>query len=93
MNWYSIITTIIWVIFGFLAVYFKNRIDLVEKAEEAVNMAEQEYNSVAKAGGQKMEFAIKWIHDSLPEPMKIFISEDMIRNIVQKAFEIGRAHV
>lgn len=40
MNWYSIITTIIWVIFGFLAVYFKNRIDLVEKAEEAVNMAE-----------------------------------------------------
>lgn len=34
-----------------------------------------------------MEFAIKWIHDSLPEPMKIFISEDMIRNIVQKAFD------
>ena len=49
-NIYSIIITLLTIIFGFLCSYIKTKTMLVNKAGEFINKAEEDYKNVSKAG-------------------------------------------
>lgn len=86
MNIYSIITTVLWIVFGFFIYYFKTKTNLLEKAKDAINFAETEFTE-SKSGGAKMEFAVKYLYDLVPEPLKIVFTEETIQGIIQVAFD------
>ena len=86
-NWYNILTTILWVVFGFLVTYFKQRASIVENAKYAINSAEKRYESVTKAGQVKFEYAVDMLYNLVPPALKPFITRDFIGDVVQKAFD------
>lgn len=92
MDWYKIISTILWVLFGFLVTYFKQKAKLVENAKYAVNAAEKEYESYTKAGFQKFEYAVDMLTNLVPAPLKPFITREFIGDVVQKAFDGMQAY-
>lgn len=87
MNWYSIIVTILMVIGGFLAEYFKTKQKLWDKVNGYIDKAEEAYKDVAKSGAQKHEYCIQVLHELVPAPLKLFITREMISEIVDKAFD------
>lgn len=91
-NWYSVLTTILWVVFGFLVTYFKERVKLVEHAKYAINSAEKQYEMYTKAGSQKFEYAVDMLTNLVPAPLKIFITREFIGDVVQKAFDGMQAY-
>lgn len=87
INIYSIIVTIGLVVLGFISSYFKSRKDLVAKAGEWINIAEENYKSATKSGSEKMSFVVETLFNILPSPMRIFITKPMIEEIVQNVFD------
>lgn len=87
INWVQVIIDILMIVFGFFAWYFRTKTNLVEKAKEAINGAEKAYEDVAKAGSQKMEFATDFIYNYVPAPLKLFITKEVVSNIIQTAFD------
>lgn len=92
MDWYKIISTILWVVFGFLVTYFKQRAKLIENAKYAINSAEKQYESYTKAGFQKFEYAVDMLTNLVPAPLKPFITREFIGDVVQKAFDGMQAY-
>ena len=92
MDWYKILSTILWVVFGFLVTYFKQRAKLVENAKYAINSAEKQYESYTKAGFQKFEYAVDMLTNLVPAPLKPFITREFIGDVVQKAFDGMQAY-
>lgn len=86
MDWVKIILTVLLVIAGYFVSYFRKKTELVEKAKYAINGAEQIYEDVAKAGGKKMEYAITYLYEFVPPLLKPFITKEMLREIIQTAF-------
>ena len=87
MNWYSIIVTILMVIGGFLAEYFKTKQKLWDKVNEYIDQAEEAYKNVTKAGKEKFNHVVSVLFELVPVPLRIIITKEMIGNIVQKAFD------
>ena len=85
-NWYNILTTILWVVFGFLVTYFKEKTKLVEHAKYAINSAEKQYELYTKAGGEKFKYACSILASITPTFLKPFITQALIEQIVQSAF-------
>lgn len=50
INIYSIVMTTLMVIFGFLCSYIKTKTNLISKAGDFINKAEEDYKDVSKAG-------------------------------------------
>ena len=91
-NWYSVLTTILWVVFGFFVTYFKQKAKLVENAKYAINNAEKQYESYTKAGNLKFEAAVDYLVSMLPTPLKPFITREFVGDVVQKAFDGMQAY-
>ena len=87
INIYSIITTILVIVFGYLVSYAKTKTALISKAGEFINKAEDEYKSVSKAGNIKFEYVTGVLYESIPTPMKMFITKPMVDEITQKVFD------
>ena len=87
INIYSIITTILVIVFGYLVSYAKTKTALISKAGEFINKAEDEYKSVSKAGNIKFEYVTGVLYESIPAPMKMFITKPMVDEITQKVFD------
>ena len=87
INIYSIVMTALMVIFGFLCSYIKTKTNLISKAGDFINKAEEDYKDVSKAGMQKHETVVEWLYSLVPAPMKIFITRQMIAEITQTAFD------
>lgn len=87
MNWYSIIVTILMVIGGFLAEYFKTKQKLWNKVNEYIDQAEEAYKDVTKAGREKYNAVTDALFKLVPVPLRVIITKEMIGNIVQKAFD------
>lgn len=87
INIYSIVMTALMVIFGFLCSYIKTKTNLVNKAGDFINKAEEDYKDVSKAGAEKFNWVVTTLHNLLPAPMKLFISEQVISEIVQHVFD------
>lgn len=84
---YDIIVLILTVVFGFLCIYIQGKSGLKEKAAEAITNAENEYKDTTKAGGQKFQFAVDFLYNSLPAPLRMIVSKEMIGTIIQNTFE------
>ena len=87
MNIYTIISTILWIVGGFLVTYIKSKKDIIEQATSVIDEAEKKYADMAKAGSDKMLWAVEFLYSKLPEPMKFFITKDFIRDTLQKTFD------
>lgn len=87
MDWYKIITTVLWIVLGFLVTYFKQKSKLIDNAKYAIDAAEKEYESYTKAGYKKFEYAVDMLMNLIPAPLKPFITRDFVGSVVQKAFD------
>ena len=87
MNWYQIIMTILTVVFGFLSIYVKTRTNVVEKATEAINCAETAYRDYTNVSSKKMEFAIDWVMQYVPAPLKLIFTRELVEKIIQAVFD------
>lgn len=87
INIYSIVMTALMVIFGFLCSYIKTKTNLINKAGDFINKAEEDYKDTAKAGAYKFEAVVEWLYGLVPVTMKFFITRQMISEIVQKVFD------
>ena len=87
INIYSIVMTALMVIFGFLCSYIRTKTNLISKAGDFINKAEEDYKDVSKAGMLKHEAVVTWLYSLVPAPMKLFITRSMIAEITQKAFD------
>lgn len=83
---YKIISTILWIVFGFLVTYFKTRTDIIEIAKAQIANAELIYQD-AKSGEKKMQYVVDWIQSIIPAPLQLIFTEEIIRNIVQGVFD------
>lgn len=61
-------------------------------APEQIAHAEAAYSEVQKAGAEKMEMCIDNLMDMVPGSMVDLFSRDLIRSIVQRAFDAVRAY-
>lgn len=75
VNIYSIVITVLMVVFGFLCSYIRTKTSLINKAGDFINKAEEDYKDVSKAGSEKFNFVVVTLHNALPAPMRPFISE------------------
>ena len=87
MNIYTIITTVLWIVFGFFVAYFKTKTKVIEQAKEKISEAEIMYQSTAKAGGEKFNWVVDVIHLMIPAPMQVIFTKELIGNIVQNVFD------
>ena len=87
VNWYSIAVTVLMVIFGFITSYIRTKSELINKAGDFINKAEEDYKDVSKAGAYKFEWVVETLYGFVPAPMKMFITRQMISEITQKVFD------
>ena len=86
VNWYTVISTILWIIGGFFVSYFKTKTNLIDKAKDAIYFAEKEYKDAGQ-GGMKMQWAVNYISSLVPGPMKFIFNEQIIQQIIQASFD------
>lgn len=86
MTIYQVISTILWLVFGFGIAYLKTRTDIIELAKDQISHAEMIYNE-AHSGDKKMDFVVQYIYKFIPSPMRYVFTEEAIRAIVQNVFD------
>lgn len=86
-NVWAVLLNVAWIILGFVAYYFRTKTIIIDTAVEKIGEAEEAYKDCVKAGSQKQEFVVNAIYDYLPAPMKLFFTKEIIRSLVQKAFD------
>lgn len=84
----AILLTVVLVVIGFLAAYYKKRKELQEKAVGFIEQAESMYLDVTKAGGKRFEAVVTWLDGRVPAVLKPFITRDTISKIVQSTFDL-----
>lgn len=87
INIYSIVVTVLFVVLGYITSYIRTKSQLIQKTEELINTAEENYKSATQAGQEKFNAVVTWLYDMTPAPLKIFITKQMISQIVQTAFD------
>lgn len=92
INWYSIVVTVLMVIFGFITSYIKTKSNLINKAGDFINKAEEDYKDVTKAGMYKHEAVVEWLYSMIPMPIKMFITRSMVSEITQRVFDSMEAY-
>ena len=83
MNVLTIVFAILAVFGYFLSYFFSVKARIYSATEDAVNNAEQE----DKESTEKLEFAVNQIYELVPTVAKPFFTKNLIRKIVQKAFD------
>jgi hypothetical protein len=81
----SVVLGILWIAAGFIAKYYKGNSKLTALASEAIAKAEAEFTG-AEQGEAKMAFAVDWIYTQLPAVFKIFVSKEMVQDVIQEGF-------
>lgn len=84
----QVVITVLMVVFGFMCSYLKTKSNVINKAKDFINKAEEEYKDATKSGGLKFEWCVEGLYSLVPSFLKPFISKEMISNIVQDAFDI-----
>lgn len=87
INIYSILITVGLCLLGYVTSYIRTKSKLIQKAGDLINTAEENYKSVTHSGEQKFNAVVTWLYDMTPAPLKIFITKQMISEIVQKVFD------
>jgi len=91
MNTYQIIITVLAVVFGLLSLHYNTKNKVIKSAIDLVNSAEGTYLDTTNAGGKRFEDVVNTIYSWIPVKFDPFISKDLVRVAVQKAFDIMKA--
>jgi len=83
---FNIIFGIAVLIFGGFCYYIRLNTNLKTAAEKAIVAAENAYIDATKAGGQKFQYAVNLVYDSLPKSLQLIITKDLIATIIQSTF-------
>ena len=91
----TLLTNLIWflvcfvlsAIAQFVRAYLKAKGEVTEEAAHQIAVAEEAFSTVEKAGAQKMQYCIDALYDMIPAPVKLFLTREMIGEIVQKVFD------
>ena len=91
----TLLTNIIWflvcfvlsAIAQFVRAYLKAKGEVTEEAAHQIAVAEEAFATVEKAGAKKMQYCIDALYDMIPAPVKLFLTREMIGEIVQKVFD------
>ena len=93
---YSMITHIVGAVLmavvGYFALYLKTRGDLLSMVSALIAQAEEEYNDVTKAGGQKFVWVCDKLYAGIPTALKPFISYEDVERMVQATFDEVEAY-
>ena len=82
VNIYTILITIAFCLLGYVASYIKTKSSLLQKAEDYINKAEDEYKDATKAGGEKFNYVVETLYGFVPAPLKVFITKETVANLV-----------
>lgn len=80
-----IIETVLLLLLGFAATYFKSKVKLVRGASALIDKAQGIYTETEN--GEKMQYVCEQLHNMLPAPIRPFFPEAFIQNIAQKIFD------
>lgn len=87
MSMYEIISTVLWIVFGFVVAYVKQKQKLIETAQSAINTAEEHFTE-AKSGALKHSWVVEQLFNITPGPMKLLFTKEVIGDLVQKVFDL-----
>lgn len=93
-NWLSLTIVIaICIIFILWIIYLCKKNGLKQIALDAILKAEKDYNT--KSGQERLEYAVYFVYDRLPDIVKLFLTKDLAltlcKNIVQQTFDEVKA--
>ena len=71
----------------FITAYLKAKGVVTEEAAHQIAVAEEAFATMEKAGEKKMQYCIDALYDLIPAPVKLFLTREMIGEIVQKVFD------
>ena len=71
----------------FITAYLKAKGEVTEEAAHQIAVAEEAFATMEKAGEKKMQFCIDALYDLIPAPVKLFLTRQMIGEIVQRVFD------
>ena len=92
VDWLQILTTFLWIVSGFVAIYFKEKTKVVQQISEKIAEAEDIYKDYTKAGQEKFNWVCDVIYSYVPAILKPFITREFIGNLVQKVFDSIEAY-
>ena len=87
INIYSIVMTVLMVVFGFLCSYIRTKTNLINKAGDFINKAEEDYKDYSKSGMIKHEAVVEWCYSLVPGPMRFIITRQVCSQVVQAVFD------
>lgn len=88
----GILQIVAYVILGGLTLYFRTNTKLKSFVNDFITEAEETYKDTTKAGGKKMELVINKLYELIPVYMKPFFPEELVRAMVQNAFDAIEAY-
>ena len=91
-NVLTIVFNILWVLFGFIMIYFKTKTNIVDLALDKIKDAEIMYKDTMKAGSQKQAYVVDFIYSVLPAPMRLIFGKEVIQSLVQATFDSMQAY-
>ena len=71
----------------FIFAYLKAKGEVTEEAAHQIAVAEEAFATMEKAGEKKMQYCIDALYDLIPAPVKLFLTREMVGQIVQKVFD------
>ena len=71
----------------FIIAYLKAKGEITEEAAHQIAVAEEAFATMEKAGEKKMQYCIDALYDLIPAPVKLFLTREMIGEIVQRVFD------
>ncbi len=71
----------------FITAYLKAKGVVTEEAAHQIAVAEEAFATMEKAGEKKMQYCIDALYDLIPAPVKLFLTREMIGEIVQRVFD------
>ena len=84
---WAVVCAIIGMVAQFIGAYLKAKGAVTEEAAHQIAVAEEVYASAEKAGEKKMQLCIDALYGMVPAPVKLFLTREMIGEIVQKVFD------
>ena len=84
---WAVVCFVLSVVAQFIAAYLKAKGHITEEAAHQIAIAEEAFSTVEKAGEKKMQLCIDALYGMVPSQVKLFISREMIGEIVQRVFD------
>ena len=80
-------STVLMVVFGGLALWFRGNQKLSGMAAALIAEAEALYQDATKAGGEKFEWVVSSLYAALPAVIRPFMSRGLVESVVQATFD------